>query len=175
MCDCFITPSCVTPAAIHDNVTGNVAFVVLGFFTGCLLVEAMRQSNLQCLYNQTCLNLIKNYTRPSVPYNTIALSISVPSRYNISTNISQMLANLMVESWIENISYSAYYHQCRPVQCTYKTVGRNNAIYIITTLIGLFGGLYKALYFLTPIAVKIVRRRQGTVNILVVLELVEQV
>jgi hypothetical protein len=169
MCDCSITSSCVSPAAIHDNVTGNIIFVIPGLFTGCLLVEAMRQSNLQCLYNQTCLNQIKNYTRPSIPSSAKALDISIRSRYNVSTNISEILANLMVETWIENISYSGYYNQCQPVQCTYTTVGKNSVIYIVTALFGLCGGLCKALYFLIPNIVKIIRRRRGkayTVKIL---------
>jgi len=169
MCDCSITSSCVSPAAIHDNVTGNIIFVIPGLFTGCLLVEAMRQSNLQCLYNQTCLNQIKNYTRPSVPSSAKALDTSIRSRYNVSTNISEILANLMVETWIENISYSGYYNQCQPVHCTYTTVGKNSVIYIVTALFGLCGGLCKALYFLIPNIVKIIRRRRGkayTVKIL---------
>jgi hypothetical protein len=153
MCDCSITSLCVFPAAIHDNVTGNVIFIVPGLFTGCLLVEAMRQSNLQCLYNQTCLNEIKTYTRPSVLSGAKPLNTSVPSRYNVSTNISEILANLMVETWIQNISYAGYYNQCQAVQCTYTTVGRNSVIYIVTALIGL------------------IRRRRGNVNSLIVIEI----
>ncbi|CAF3585944.1 unnamed protein product [Rotaria sp. Silwood1] len=168
-CDCSLTASCVSSAAISDNITGDVLFVIPGLYTGCQLVEAMRQSNLECLYNQTCLNQIHNYIQSPVSFNITALNTSVFSRYNPSTTISQLLANLMVESWVQNVSYSAYYHQCQPIQCTYMKIEKNEAIYIITTSIGLFGGLYKVLYFLTPIIVEIIRRRRGKVNSIVVI------
>jgi hypothetical protein len=163
-CDCVSTPTCVSPSVIHDNITGDVIFVVPGLYTGCLLVEAMRQSNLQCLYNQTCLNQIHKYIQSSMPFNATALNTFIPSRYNTSTNIGEILSNLMVELWIRNISYPAYYDQCQSIQCTYTKVGKNSVIYIITTLLGLFGGLFKSLYFLTPIIVKIIRRRRGKRN-----------
>jgi hypothetical protein len=169
-CDCVSTPTCVSPSVIHDNITGGVIFVVPGLYTGCLLVEAMRQSNLQCLYNQTCLNQIQKYIQSPMPFNATPLNTFVPSRYNTSTNIGEILANLMVEFWIRNISYPVYYDQCRSMQCTYTKVGKNSVTYIITALLGLFGGLYKSLYFLTPFIVKIIRRRRGKINSTVVPE-----
>jgi len=169
-CDCVSTPTCVSPSVIHDNITGGVRFVVPGLYTGCLLVEAMRQSNLQCLYNQTCLNQIHKYIQSPMPFNGTALNTFVSSRYNTSTNIGEILSNLMVELWIRNISYPAYYDQCRSIQCTYTKVGKNSVTYIITALLGLFGGLYKSLYFITPIIIKIIRRRRGKINSTVVFE-----
>ncbi|CAF1302865.1 unnamed protein product [Adineta steineri] len=162
-CNCDDTPSCIFPASINDNNTGHVILVVPGLYTGCLLVEAMRQSNLQCLYNQTCLNEIKKHIRSSVSFNSTALSSFVPSRYNASTDINQLLTELMVESWIENISHASYYNRCQPAHCVYTIVGKNNAIYIITALLSLLGGLCKVLYFLTLIVVKIIRRRRGKI------------
>ncbi|CAF1014240.1 unnamed protein product [Adineta steineri] len=159
-CNCADTPSCIFPVSINDHITGHVIFVVPGLYTGCLFVEAMRQSNLQCLFNQTCLNEINKHIRSPVSFNATALSSFVRSRHNTSTDINQLLAELMVESWMENISHSSYYDQCQPAHCVYTIVGKNSAIDIITTLLGLIGGLCKVLYFLTRIVVKIIRRRR---------------
>ncbi|CAF1006346.1 unnamed protein product [Adineta steineri] len=159
-CNCADTPLCIFPVSINDHITGHVIFVVQGLYTGCLFVEAMRQANLQCLYNQTCLNEINKYIRSSISFNATALNSFAPSRYNTSTDINQLLTELMVESWIENISHSSYYDQCQPAHCVYTIVGKNSAIYIITKLLGLIGGVCKVLYFLTRIVVKIIRRRR---------------
>ncbi|CAF1678966.1 unnamed protein product, partial [Adineta ricciae] len=159
-CNCSINPTCISPVGIYDSITGDVLFVVPGLYTGCLLVEAVRQSNLQCLYNQTCLDQIDVFLQSSVPFYVTPLNTSIPSRYNLTTNVSQVLENLMIESWIKNISYSSYYSECKPNQCTYTKIGKNNGVYIVTALLGLFGGLYKTLYFLVPILLKIIRRRR---------------
>ncbi|UJR29660.1 hypothetical protein I4U23_017208 [Adineta vaga] len=159
-CDCSVTPTCISPIEIHDNITGDVVFIVPGLYKGCLLVEAVRQSNLQCLYSQACLEQINQFIQSSISFHVTPLNVSILSRYNITTNINELLGNLMTESWIKNISYSSYYYECKPSQCTYTKVGKNNAIYIVTALLGLFGGLYKTLYLLVPILIKTIRRRR---------------
>ncbi|CAF1309776.1 unnamed protein product [Adineta ricciae] len=159
-CNCSVTPTCISPVGIYDSTTRDVLFIIPGLYTGCLLVEAVRQSNLQCLYNQTCLHQIDKFLQSPVTFHVTPLNTSILSRYNQTTNVSQVLGNLMIESWIKNISYSSYYSECKPNQCTYTEIGKNNAVYIVTALLGLFGGLYKTLYFLVPILVKIIRRRR---------------
>jgi hypothetical protein len=147
------------------NHTGTrILFAIPGLYVGCYLVEAMRQSNLQCLYNQACLDQLTSYLNSSTHFNATALDGTIPSRFNTSTSVSEILATLMVDSWINNISYSSYYTQCKPSQCTYSIVGRNSFIYILTTLIGLFGGLYKALKITVPFAVKIIRNRRRKIQ-----------
>jgi len=47
----------------------------------------------------------------------------------------------MVETWNEIIQYDEYYDQCAPEQCTYTFTSRKNLLQVITTTVGLFGGL----------------------------------
>ena len=128
-------------------------------------LKAMRQSSLQCLYNQTCLDQLMFYLKSSaMSFNATALDRTISNRFDTSTNVSEILSVLMVDRWIKNISYPSYYAQCQPLQCIYSIVGRNSFIYILTTLIGLFGGLYKALKITVPFAVKLIRNRRRKIQ-----------
>ena len=169
-CDCVSSPSCVVQVEIR-NMTGigiinnQTLFSIPGLYVGCYLVEAMRQSNLQCLYNQTCLNQLLFYLAFSqTSINVTALDRTVPSRFNLTSNVSEILSVLMVDRWMKNISYPDYYAQCQPAQCTYSIIGRNSFVYVLTLLIGLFGGLYKALRITVPFAVRMIRNRRRKIS-----------
>ena len=47
----------------------------------------------------------------------------------------------MLNSWLSNISFSSYYKRCSPISCTYEYMSRNGIFFVITTIIGIFGGL----------------------------------
>ncbi|CAF1075655.1 unnamed protein product [Adineta ricciae] len=75
----------------------------------------------------------------------------------------------MIESWDDNIFYNQYYAQCAPKHCSYFITSSNNALYVFTTMIGLFGGLFVALKILVPLIVGWVRNkmcvRTETINV----------
>lgn len=66
----------------------------------------------------------------------------------------------MIEQWNISIIYDTYYKQYQPNQCIYIDRARNDAIFIITTLLGLLGGLITALKFTVPHVIKLLRRRR---------------
>ena len=70
-----------------------------------------------------------------------------------------MLDQLMVDSWQRSAMYDDYYNQCRPTECSYTLMGRNDAVYIVTTIIGLVGGLATALKLLIPSLVTLIMFR----------------
>ena len=41
----------------------------------------------------------------------------------------------MVEEWNSSVKYNSYYVPCRPAQCIYIHVTKNDIIYIVTTLV----------------------------------------
>ncbi|CAF1247447.1 unnamed protein product [Didymodactylos carnosus] len=49
---------------------------------------------------------------------------------------------------------------CAPQECTYTYSGHNNVVYIVTTIIGLVGGLTKVLQVIIPPIVKFVRKEK---------------
>jgi hypothetical protein len=56
----------------------------------------------------------------------------------------------MVEEWNATENYTSYYVECQPSECIYSYTARNGILYIVTTLIGLLGGLITVLKLLVP-------------------------
>jgi hypothetical protein len=116
-----------------------------GFLVGCLLFDSLLQSSLTCLYNETCLGMMRAsiyYSKP-VPVETLIYSpLMMPN-----TTIETMLSQLFVSEWFQTISFDLYFNECAPQSCQYSYSIESNIIYVITTLIALFGGLTKGLHF----------------------------
>ncbi|CAF1010004.1 unnamed protein product [Adineta steineri] len=85
-----------------------------------------------------------------------ALDSSLPSQYSEDSTIENLLNNLMIEEWNSTQMYAQYYNECQPIECTYTTRTRNNILYVITTLIGIIGGLTRVSKILVPLLVKII-------------------
>ncbi|CAF1135271.1 unnamed protein product [Didymodactylos carnosus] len=126
-------------------------------YVGCYIVDALLHSDLRCFYDQSCLSTLLNATQyPSD--NITSLNASVTSQYTITTSIDQLVRNLLIEQWNDQTSYESYFDACQSRFCTYSYISSATLIYIITTIIGLIGGLTKVFKFIIPLAVRIVRR-----------------
>ena len=158
-CLCDETPTCSETSAIYDFPNAEVRFTVPGLYVGCYVIESLLRSSLQCFYNQTCINILQSYCWSPFPINVTALDPSIPSVYFVNSTIQQMVNSLMVEEWNSSLRYASYYAECRPAQCIYTHTTRNDIIYIVTTLIGLVGGLMTVLKLLVPPLVKFVRKK----------------
>ena len=120
------------------------------------MIEALLQSTLQCFYRQKCIDQLQVYLLAPVPMYVKALNASLPSQYSKTSTIEDLLNNLMIEKWNSTPLYDQYYNECQPTECTYTITTRNNVIYIITTLIGIIGGLTKFSKLLVPALVEII-------------------
>jgi hypothetical protein len=139
----------------------NVLAFVPGFVVGCFALEALLQAKLMCLFNQTCVNLIQSFF-VSTNSNVIPLD-STKTRFDPESTTVEMLVNeLFVEQWLIRISFSQYYAQCAPISCLYSYSKRNDVLYVVTTLLGLYGGLTVILCLIVPRLVKWVRDRRRT-------------
>lgn len=69
------------------------------------------------------------------------------THYSPSTILEEVVNELFIEYWSSNDSFGDYYSQCAPLSCTHKVNERNRPLYILTTLLGLYGGLIVALRF----------------------------
>jgi hypothetical protein len=134
----------------------NSTFVVPGFYWGCFVIEALLQSRLECFYNQTCINILQRYIESSSSMNVTPLDSSLSTRYNASSTIQELVNQLMVEYWNLSILYENYYEDCQPTQCSYTYANKIDAVYIVTTVCGLFGGLVVVLKFLIPLLVRLI-------------------
>jgi hypothetical protein len=143
-CSCSTNSTCVSSATIDG-------WIVPGFLVGCYPLESLLQSTLECLYNITCINRLKNPNQSSnitiCPLNS---ALSSPN-----ATVQSLMDALMVDRWEPSITYEGYYAVCEPLSCTYVIRERANPIYIITTIIGFYGGSSVALKIIVSVLMKI--------------------
>ncbi|UJR19904.1 hypothetical protein I4U23_023036 [Adineta vaga] len=147
---------------LHSNCTTQANFIqmnplklipIKGLKMGCTPSESFLVSTLECFYDQTCLNLIQQYTNhinSSKPLSTTA------SRFSINTTINKLIDDLFVEQWTTTINYSSYFQQCSPLLCSYTYIQHFNLLYTITLILGLEGGLTIVLQWVCPTIVQII-------------------
>jgi hypothetical protein len=163
-CKCVYTPTCIDQSSIFEHSNRTRSFNVTGFYTGCYVIESLLQSNLECFYNQQCIDHLRVYIAPSWSMkNVTALDSSLPSNYSKTSTIKDLVDSLMIETWKPSTMYDRYYNECQPTQCTYSVETRNDAIYIITTLFGIVGGLITVLKLIVPRLVRILRKKKQLV------------
>ncbi|CAF4019825.1 unnamed protein product [Adineta steineri] len=154
-CDCQSTPWCVQQAIAYDLDTITQLFSTAGIFVGCYLVEAVLQSDLRCFFDIDCLQqLINSLSLENISVSDVILN-STASHYQEKSSLLEIVSNLMVEEWNNQTFYDNYFNICKPSVCTATYISRGNIIYIITTTIGLIGGLTKVYRFIVPIFIKI--------------------
>ena len=167
-CSCDVTSNCAYPAGIYNHSMSivpneiflpdaSLLFSVTGFKIGCVSQNALLQSTLECLYNQSCLNMFVALT---AAITTVApLNMSSSSRFLPTTTIELMFKNLMLESWEGFTNFSEYFRTCAPKACSYSYVQRFNFIYMMTTLISLYGGMSVVFQTMSPLFVKFILRK----------------
>ena len=117
-----------------------------GFRASCQLLDTFLQSSLSCLYNETCLNLM----RSSIYYSTPVPVQILPhtSLWPPNTPIESILDQLFISEWSFQISYDQYFNACAPRTCQYSYMIKYDRIYVMSTLFGLFGGPTKGLHII---------------------------
>ncbi|CAF0897908.1 unnamed protein product [Adineta steineri] len=157
-CDCQSTPWCIQQAIVYDLDTTTELFSPPGIFVGCYLVEAVLQSDLRCFFDIDCLQqLINSLSLENISVSDIILN-STASHYQEKSSLLEIVSNLMVEEWNNQTFYDNYFNICQPSVCTATYISHGNIVYIITTTIGLIGGLTKVYRFIVPIFLKIMVR-----------------
>ena len=118
---------------------------------GCTPLDSMRQSTLECLYNQTCINMISLQPKISQPN---ALNISL-TRFLLNSTIGSIFdESLFVESWQNQSNYENYFSACTPQSLSYSYQGRFHLGTILTLSLSAFSGLVIVWKLITPIFVK---------------------
>lgn len=149
----------------HNCTLGTIVWSIPGIVKSCIFFEKILSSDLRCFFNRTCLNIIlsmhdfdmlRRNPLPAASLNITALNSSVPSRFLPNDTLLVIFSNLMVEEWQFSIDYEHYYASCAPNSCTYTISRRLDVIYIVTTIVGLFGGVSLTLRLLIPIVAKLI-------------------
>lgn len=157
-CSCAYSSVCIIPSAFYDYTNDTVVYSVPGINIGCYFIKSLLLSNLECFYSKSCVTRLQAMYWWAESLELKALDKSLKSVYTPTSSVQQLIDQLMIEEWNSSIMYDRYYNECEPVQCTYSYQTRNDAIYIITTLVGLVGGLVTVLKIAIPSFVSVCRR-----------------
>ncbi|CAM4823181.1 unnamed protein product [Rotaria magnacalcarata] len=148
-CSCDVTSNCAYPAGIYNHSMSIVPneiflpdasrlFAVTGFKIGCVPQNALLQSTLECLYNQSCLNMFVALT---AAITTVApLNMSSSSRFLLTTTIELMFKNLMLESWEGFTNFSESFRTCAPKACQVRNLVTK--IYLQATTLNMFKAIF---------------------------------
>lgn len=158
-CFCVSDPACQMS---FDNPLGR--FEPPGIFFGCFITDSALRSSLLCWYSEACLHELEQEFFSfgvSIATNISVLNATLPSRFPPTTLLQTIVNEIMTEQWNREISYDAFYQKCRPVSCSFTYTQRSDMIYVITTVMGLFGGLSVILRLISPVIVKLCLRRHN--------------
>ena len=155
-CSCRLSAACFYQSTVLDYPNSTVLLSIPGFYFGCYVIESLLRSSLQCFFDQTCIDQLRLYMLSNSSANITALDKSLSSRFSDNSTIGEVLSQLMVEEWNSSIVYESYYNECRPSQCTYTRTTKNSPLYIVTTLIGVVGGLWTVLRLAVPCVVSFI-------------------
>ena len=158
-CNCVVSGECQRPLRI-----GPSDLVLPGLVVGCSPLYGSRLSTLECLYSSTCINTIidhlhyysqadgsepSNFTAPEDrPLTMVPLDASTRVKFSPTELIGSLVDAVFIEHLSKNISYENYFAFCAPTSCHYTYLKTNGALFIITSLLGLYGGLTIGLRFL---------------------------
>lgn len=158
-CNCLISETCQESLQV-----GPLDLVLPGLYVGCLPIDGLRMSTLECFYSSSCfatiINFLEyyiqpdgsppvNFTIPKVPAISItSLNSSTPSRFPPNTQIVTLIDNLFIERWSNTSVYENYFAICAPKVCRYQYVVRNSLLYVATSLLSFYGGLTISLRFI---------------------------
>jgi hypothetical protein len=144
-CAALLAATCSRPLVFLVNESATITLP--GLVSGCLPVDGLRQSTLECFFDLLCLSMLEMLLNGSIV--PLPLNRSLITRFPYkSTTLGKIIDQLFVEEWSNTSNYSSYYHACSPRECRYTFIERNNALYIITTLLGFYGGLTFSLRFI---------------------------
>jgi hypothetical protein len=172
-CFCDALTSCYYSAGFFDlfdhETQGYFALPVnpmanvTGFLVGCYALDGLLNSSLECFFDSTCLSTVLTYFPVSNVTNITTLNIN-QTKYSAETTIGILVNNIFLEDWSSEISFSAYYSECAPILCTYKFTEYNSILQILTTLLGVYGGLTVVLRICIPRIIRWWRNRKRVVG-----------
>jgi hypothetical protein len=169
-CYCSNLATCHTFTALYNFMAGDDLYkyyspmytypqvFVDGWGAGCLPIESLLSSSLTCLYNATCLDLICSFMNTSKIENFTPLVTNMVSQFSHNVTLTSIIQELFIEALEANLSFEAYFTECQPSFCLYSITEYWSVLSIITTILGLYGGLTVTLRFIVPYLIKILSR-----------------
>ena len=168
-CSCYNGYDCVGPSGMYEAYGKWAYFAVIeqhapalmiipGLFSGCMPMNSLLLSTLECFYNQTCVDEILSFL--SADRHFTAMPVIDQGIFQPNSTVQSIVDQTMVEGWSKNISYEKYFTQCAPISCTYSRLERHDFVFVLTKIIGLLGGLILVLRLVVPAIVRFIRNRK---------------
>ncbi|CAF1086115.1 unnamed protein product [Adineta steineri] len=163
-CSCDLSNACSYPLGFFfpfiDTYTSSRFFTFPNFVGGCTSMDGLLASTLECFYSQSCLLDMNNHRNRlfATPVNDFPFSPLNSTLNSPYEKIESIFNRLMIDSWSSNVSFSSYYKACAPLSCTYEYISRKSFLTIITTVIGIFGGLSLAYKLIILIILRVIEK-----------------
>jgi hypothetical protein len=123
-CSCGLNDDCKQQLGFY-NYTGladhliQLLFNIRNMFSGCFAIQSVLQSSLECFFDQTCADPVLQRTYEfgdkddKIWINLSILQIN-STRFSPNMPVEEIINEMMIEKWGDNINYSKYYEQCEP-------------------------------------------------------------
>ena len=109
----------------------------------CSITQIALDLSISCWYDLNCIEIFKQrFAQIGVSIGEITpLNSTKSSRFDSNRALRYIFNEMMIESFESTFSYDLYYQTCKPRSCTYNYRVRSDTIYVVTTAIGLVGGI----------------------------------
>lgn len=142
-----------------------------GLYLSCFPFNALLLSTLECFYDALCIQMLLDWRLFEISdiyeptqLNIKPLQLGKSKNSSVTEPIDNIVSRLFIDEWKFSSEPTVHYQQCKPTVCTYSYISDFEPIHVITTVIGLLGGLSIILRFLVPVVVRIVVQHRATRN-----------
>ena len=140
--------NCATSSACIQSSTPFIQ----GYVVGCTPLESLLRSTIECLYEQSCVDLLSTYLNMYLSDSPTPLNKS-KTRFSSNDTVDSIVQQTFIETCSSNVSYNQFFAQCQPHSCSVTLFESNSFILIVTTILGLYGGLTTFLKLIVPLLV----------------------
>ena len=154
-CSCLNMKGCPHQATII--IGRNRSAPVPGMIADCLIIDGVLASTLECYYDQECILLLHD----ELPNQAQTLSADLNKYFSTNATVLSLLSRLMIDQLEMEISIAQFFAQCKPLYCSYTQTKVFDILFIVTAIIGIFGGLSFFLKQLAPYITAIILYRSS--------------
>ena len=151
-CSCLRSQGCPHSATTFD--TDGHLVTIPGMVADCFVMDGTLASTLECYYNQSCLSLL----HPSFPVLIQPLVMNSNKHFTIKSTVEMLLKQIMIDEVISNVRFDLYYSECNPTYCFYSYTHRFDVLFIVTTIIGIYGSVSLVLQIVAPLVAAVILR-----------------
>ncbi|CAF0824548.1 unnamed protein product [Adineta ricciae] len=143
-----IAPNSYTPTFYYP------VWSIPGISDGCLPTYSLLLSTLECFYDQLCVDEIMSYFPTNQTFK--AMTPYMQSIFTSDSDVQTIVAGLMIEQWMTNMSYDEYYQECAPSSCNYLHISRRGFVYALEKVVSLLPSLILMFELIISLAIRLI-------------------